>query len=167
MSAAGVRVSTRRFAAATAAALAVSCIANATHQTPVSALTLSNTQGIGFGAFAAGAGGSVVISPSGARSARGDVVLVSSDLGRPAQFTVSGDPDFTYSITMPTDGAIVLSDGAGHSMTISTFTSSPALTGQLSVAGTQQISVGATLNVGASQPAGNYSGSFPVTVNYE
>lgn len=143
-----------------ALALVLSCIAQG------AAISLNNTQALAFGAFVAGNGGSVVIAPSGARSAGGGVVLVSSNAGAAAQFSVSGDPNFTYAITLPADGTVALSDGAGHSMNASNFTSSPSLTGQLSGAGNQQLSVGATLNVGNNQPTGAYSGSFIVTVDY-
>jgi hypothetical protein len=156
-----------RFIGAGVLAIAVSCIAYADHQSPVTALSVSNTQGIAFGAFAAGAGGSVVIAPAGSRSATGSVVPISSNTGAAAQFTVSGDPEFTYSITLPADGTVTLSDGAGHSMNVNSFTSSPLMTGQLSSAGSQQLAVGATLNVGGNQPAGGYSGSFAVTVDYD
>jgi hypothetical protein len=52
-------------------------------------------------------------------------------------------------------------------MTVNTFTSTPTPTGTLT-GGTETLRVGATLNVGASQPAGTYvSGTpFTVTVNY-
>ncbi len=35
------------------------------------------------------------------------------------------------------------------------------------VAGSDTFNVGATLHVGATQAAGTYSGTFPVTVNYK
>ena len=52
-------------------------------------------------------------------------------------------------------------------MTVTTYTSNPSGTGAL-VAGTQTLTVGATLNVGASQAANLYTNAagFPVTVNY-
>ncbi len=52
-------------------------------------------------------------------------------------------------------------------MTVDTWTSSPTPTGTLT-GGTETLTVGATLNVGASQAAGTYiSGTpFDVTVNY-
>lgn len=150
----------RRRIGVVALALIASCIAQG------AAISLSNTQALAFGAFVAGTGGSVVIAPSGARSASGGVVLVSSNTGAAAQFSVSGDPNLTYSITLPVNGSVTLSDGAGNSMSLSNFTSSPSGMGQLSGAGTQQLSVGATLTVGNNQPTGAYSGSFAVTVNY-
>lgn len=153
------------FAVAGAMALVASCVVYA--QGAENALSLLNTRGIAFGAFAAGTGGGVVISPAGSRSATGGVVLIAISEGEAAQFTISGDPDFTYSISLPSDGTVALDDGAGHSMEITGFTSHPALTGQLSGGGSQALAIGATLNVGAHQPAGNYAGDFPVTVNYE
>lgn len=156
-----------RCKAAGALALALSCLASADHQTPLAALSMSSTQSIAFGAFAAGSGGSVIVSPTGARSSTGGVVLISASDGAPAQFTVSGDPSFTYSITLPSDGTVTLANGLGHSMEVGSFTSSPSLAGQLNLSGSQQLAVGATLHVSSSQPAGNYSSSFPVTVNYD
>jgi hypothetical protein len=52
-------------------------------------------------------------------------------------------------------------------MTVSSFTSSPSATGTLT-GGSENITVGATLNVAAGQASGSYvSGTpFNVTVNY-
>lgn len=146
-------------------ALAV-CAAWAAHtvaaQTPVA---VDNTQVLAFGRFAAGSGGTITVGPSGARSAGGGVVLVSSGAGTAAQFSVSGDANATYAISLPADGAVSLASGA-NSMAVNTFTSSPSPTGTLSAGGTQTLSVGATLTVGGNQPVGTYSGTFDVTVNY-
>lgn len=140
--------------------LIVSCIARG------AAISLMNTQALAFGGFVAGSGGSVVIAPSGARSASGGVVLIASRAGAAAHFSVSGDPNFTYAISLPVNGTVMLSDGAGNNMSANDFTSSPSGIGQLSGAGTQQLAVGATLVVGGNQPPGAYSGSFMVSVDY-
>tara|TARA_B100000780_G_scaffold232113_1_gene172015 strand:- start:1105 stop:1266 length:162 start_codon:yes stop_codon:yes gene_type:complete len=52
-------------------------------------------------------------------------------------------------------------------MVVNTFTSTPTTTGTLS-GGAQTVNVGATLNIGTSQVAGNYTNAtgFDVTVNY-
>lgn len=126
---------------------------------------ISNTRSLGFGSFVAGAGGSVTISPAGVRSASGAVTLVPSDAGTSAQFTVTGDESVSYSIALPLDGESVLSDGASHSMALRAFASDPSGIGLL-VGGSQTLSVGATLDVGANQAHGAYSGTFTVTVNY-
>lgn len=129
------------------------------------AIAISNTQELVFGKFAAGAGGSVIVSPAGARSASGGVVLLSSSSGIAAQFSVSGDANATYTISLPDDGTVSLASGA-NSMAVNTFTSSPSPTGTLGAGGTQTLSVGATLTVSGNQPIGSYSGAFVVTVDY-
>lgn len=128
-------------------------------------IAISNTQPLAFGKFAAGLGGSVTVSPAGARSAGGAVVLVASGGASPALFSVSGDPNLTYAISLPANGTVSLAAGA-NTMTVSNFTSSPSPIGQLSAGGTQTLSVGATLSVGSNQPTGNYLSSFDVFVDY-
>jgi hypothetical protein len=129
-------------------------------------ITLSNSESLAFGKFAAGTGGSVLVSTSGARSATGGVVLLSSGPGAAARFQVSGDANLTYAITLPANDSASLTNGSGQSMSLTDFSSSPASTGQLNAMGSQTLSVGARLNVGANQPSGSYSGSFVVYVDY-
>lgn len=133
------------------------------------AITIVNTQALAFGSFSAGSGGGVTVSPGGMRSAGGGVVLLSSGAGTAAQFSVTGDPSVTYSITLPANGGVSLTSGA-NSMALNNFTSTPSAstpsTGLLSAGGSQTLSVGATLSVGSNQASGSYSGSFDVTVNY-
>jgi hypothetical protein len=131
----------------------------------VTAVAISNTEDLAFGKFAAGSGGTVAISATGVRSASGGVILVTSATGAAAKFTVSGDPNLTYSISLPADGTIMLTSGA-QTMALKAFSSSPSGIGQLSAGGTQTLSVGATLTVGGSQTTGSYSGAFDVTVDY-
>jgi hypothetical protein len=126
---------------------------------------IAPVQGLAFGKFVAGTGGTVTLSASGVRSASAGVALVPSGTGAAAQFSVTGDPSRTYAISLPANGAVLMTSGAS-SMAVNNFTGSPALNGQLSVGGTQSVSVGATLSVGSHQPRGSYSGTFDVTVNY-
>lgn len=130
-------------------------------------IAISNTQGLAFGKFVAGAGagGTVTVSPVGGRSASGGVVLVPSGAGAAAQFTVTGDPSLAYAISLPGNGVVSLTSGS-NSMAVNNFTSNPALTGQLSIGGSQTLMVGATLSVGSQQASGSYSGAFDITVNY-
>ncbi len=135
--------------------------------TRAGAQTVEATGNLAFGSFLAGSGGTVTVSAAGARNAGGTVILVAQGVGvGPAQFTVHGTNNAIYSISV-VDSAITLSDGAGHSMSVNSFVTNPSGTGILSGAGAQTVSVGATLNVGLNQPAGNYSGSFGISVNYQ
>jgi hypothetical protein len=60
---------------------------------------------------------------------------------------------------------VVLSSGANQ-MSLSKFTSNPSGVGVMS-GGSLQFTVGATLAVGANQPKGSYTGSIPVTIQYQ
>ncbi len=131
------------------------------------AQTLQNTGALSFGAFSAGIGGTVTVSPLGARSKTGAVVLATQG-GTPmaAQFLITGTPGATYTITLPSDGTVLLSSGAS-TMALNGFTSTPSGANvPLGGGGTQTITVGATLTVSAYQAPGNYTGAFSVTVNY-
>lgn len=129
-------------------------------------IAIANTQTLSFGSFVAGSGGSVAINTSGARSASGDVYLIPSSQGAAAQFTVSGEPNATYTIQLPGDDFVKLT-GPGADMVINGFVSSPSgAGGQLGGDGSQTLSVGGALSVGSGQTPGNYSGSLTVIVNY-
>lgn len=127
----------------------------------------SSTQPLAFGSLVANSGGSVTVAvnPLLSRSAAGGVFLLPSGNWSAASFSVTGDPNLTYAISLPGNGIVALTSGA-NTMAINDFTSNPALIGQLSAGGSQTLAVGATLSVGGSQPTGSYSGSFTVTVNY-
>jgi hypothetical protein len=132
------------------------------------AQTISNSGALSFGSFVAGTGGSVVVDATGLRSRMGGVMLVpQGSAASAAQFSVTGTAGAVYGISLPANDTVALSDGNGHSMALNGFASSPAARGTLSVGGTQSLSVGATLTVGAAQAPGSYTGSFDVIVNYE
>ena len=127
-------------------------------------LSISKNTDMNFGTIAASSGGTVVLSVSGSRTASGGVILPSfTGTVSAAQFTVTGDSNRTYAITLPTTD-LILSAGSA-TMTVNIFTSTA--TGILT-AGTETVRVGATLNVVASQAAGSYTNAtgFDVTVNY-
>jgi hypothetical protein len=74
---------------------------------------------------------------------------------------VTGEGTSAYTVTIP--GTISIASGT-NTMSIVPV-SDPNGSGAL-VGGTQDIYVGGTLTVGATQPVGTYSGTFNVTVNY-
>lgn len=112
--------------------------------------------------------GSVVLSTYGARTATGGVFLPSfTGTVSAAQFTVYGETNYTYTITLPADFTLYESGVGPASMIVTAFTSLPSVTGSLT-AGTETILIGATLNTGASQTAGSYTNTtgLEVIVNY-
>jgi len=118
-----------------------------------------------FGNFVAGNGGTLTINTGGTRSSTGGVVALGqgATFGA-ASFLVSGTRNASYTLTLPANGTVVLSDGT-HTMALNNFTVTPS-NGHLSGGGTQTIRVGATLSVGSGQPAGHYTGTYSLTVNY-
>lgn len=116
-------------------------------------ITLAKTQDLSFGSSAPG-DGPKELSPSGCTGC--------------AQFQVSGGPNAAYSIELPPDGTVALTNGQGNSIPVTQFRSLPASTGTLSNAGSQQLTIGATRGaVAPSAATGLYSGSFTVTVCYQ
>lgn len=143
----------------------------ATIVTPISILNAGN---MNFGNFATTtAVGTVVLAPTGSRTVTGGATLPGTvGTVTAAKFTVGGDSNYTYAITLPSTATLTNTTGTGGgTMTITTFKSttlnnSGTTTGILA-SGADTISVGATLNVGAAQIAGNYvSTAFDVTVAY-
>lgn len=141
--------------------------ASATIVTPIS---IAKSADMHFGNVAVNASqnGTVVLAPAGSRTATGGVTLPAT-VGSPAaaSFTVSGEANYTYAITLPSAN-ITLADAASNTMDAGSFTSSPSATGTLSASGSQILNVGATLQVIAGQAAGTYTTAqdFEVTVNY-
>ena len=139
--------------------------ASATILTPIS---IDQTADLNFGnvAVQSATSGTVVLSAAGNRSTTGGTTLpTTTGTVSTAAFTISGEDGYTYAITLPSS-ALTISSGA-NTMTVGSFTSSPSGTGTLT-GGSENITVGATLNVAAAQASGSYvSGTpFNVTVNY-
>ena len=152
---------TSSFAQATATASASAQI--------ITPITIALVTNMNFGniAVSPGTGGTVVLAPASTRTSTGGVTLpATTGTVTAANFTVSGAAAYTYAITLPSSAN--LSDGATHTMAMSSFTSSPSATGTLSGGGTQTVTVGATLTVSAAQTPNAYTNStaVPVTVNY-
>ena len=79
-----------------------------------------------------------------------------------ASFKVSGTPNKTYSLDFP--ATISLTGPTGSTpMTVEEFVHN---TGILDDSGEYTFAVGATLNVGVNQTAGEYTGTFTVTAAY-
>ena len=90
-----------------------------------------------------------------------------------AEFSVTGQPNTAYTITLPADGAVVMTTGAGSSadeqIAVDSFASTPAVgaNGLLDGSGAQTLKVGATrAALSGTQVVGNYSTNFTVDVVY-
>lgn len=148
----------------TGSAIAATATSNA-DATIIQAISISNTAGLDFGSVVAdsASAGTVTMSAAGTRSCT-TVTCVAQDAGQASGFDVSGEASYTYTITLPASTS--LSDGAGNSMTVDTFTDSKSGAGTLDGTGADSFTVGADLSVGMGQVAGTYNGTFDVTVEY-
>ena len=124
---------------------------------------LTKTSDLAFATIVTGTvADTVVVSAAGARTCGSNLTCSGSVTA--AAFNVAGTASTSYAITLP--GTVTISSGS-DTMSVNTFTSSKAgNTSTLNASGADSFSVGATLAVGASQAAGNYSGSFSVAVDY-
>jgi len=122
----------------------------------------------------AGTGGTCVVSTAGDRTATSGVTLSAlAPLFTVATYTVTGEPLFTYAITLPADITVTHTNNT-NTMSIDALlakstsgTESHTATGTLVTGtGTESFTVGGTLNVTAAQLAGIYSGTFNVIVAY-
>ena len=134
-------------------------------------IVLTNTRGLDFGRFAAGTGGTVTLNAAtGARTRTGSVILLNSPGAVQATYNVAksknGNVGQTVAITLPANNTVQLSSGANR-MYVNDFLASPATIASVPNGSGLVLSVGATLVVGSGQPAGTYSGSYNITVNYQ
>jgi len=151
-------------AAALASGLAASTCASPARAEDPTPLVLAVNSSLGFGAIVAGgAAGTVTVSAAGDRSASGGTFLGSPTGVAAASFTVSGEPNLTFSLVLPSS---VTLDNGGATMTVDSFTSLPSGSGTLGPAGTEEVRVGATLHVSGTQTQASYSGTFDLTVAY-
>jgi hypothetical protein len=136
----------------------------------VTPLGITKTVDMNFGNIAVNANaGTVILSTTNTRTVTGGITLPgTAGTVAAAQFSVTGQNGYTYSITMPSSALTLTRTSGSETMTVDTWVNNVGPTGTLSVSGAQTIIVGATLNVGGSQVAGEYKNTtgFPITVNY-
>lgn len=137
----------------------------------VPSFSLTNTTPLDFGGVVASAtAGTVVFNPTNSvRTATGGVTMPAGLSGSPsiAEFSVLGRKNKYYNISFPQGQVTITKAGGGATMTVDSFTLNVSSQRRLSNQGTDMFKVGATLNVGASQTPGVYTGTYTVTVTYQ
>ena len=155
------------FSAGAFAQLSATATASATIVSPLSIVNAGN---MNFGNVAVGAGGgTVVLAPAGGRTTTGDAALPTV-IGTvtPAIFTISGTPNTSYSITLPSTAATI--NSGANTMTVNSFSGDIVSPATIPAAGPATLRVGATLNVSGGQATGLYTSlpgdEFTVSINY-
>lgn len=123
-------------------------------------LTLTNTSDLDFGTIVSGTAASTVgVSPAGVVSCGAGLTCIGTTTA--AGFNLGGTSGANVVISVPAN--VTLTSGANNmTATLTSSASTVTLTG---TGGT--FSVGGSLTVGANQAAGNYSGTFTATANYQ
>jgi hypothetical protein len=133
----------------------------------VDPITITKTADLGFGEIIpANVAGTVTITPTASGSTRSvtQVSFFGTSSFSHAEFDVTGDRGASITITLP---ASINLTGPGANMLVDVFTSNPTSPTSLGFLGQRTVRVGATLQVGASQTAGSYIGTFNVTIAYQ
>lgn len=143
----------------------------ATTAAPAEAVTLSplslvKTEDLDFGTLVSGpaAGTARINANTGARTTTGGVTAAGGGTPKRAEFVGVGGRGILIMVAV--SAPPTLSNGTGGTMP--TALSVQGGTGVRLSPGTgvQTFRVGGTLNVAANQPAGNYAGTFTLTVTY-
>jgi hypothetical protein len=114
--------------------------------------------------------GTIIMSPLGVITATGGLLpstaIVQTIARGPGSFNITGDPSRLFRLTLPA-GNITLRSGT-RTIRMSAMRSNwVSGASRLSTAGTFALSVGATLNIGANQANGTYTGTYAATVVYQ
>ncbi len=122
-------------------------------------ITVTQTQGLDFGAITSGAAGDVSIDPnSGSRAVDGGVGAVAANVGQAGAFEVTGEANAAINVVVDSS----ISGFAGGIKGVTKVSTLPtALNGT-----TAGFSVGGQLSIPAQTKAGKYSGTYTVAVNY-
>ena len=123
-------------------------------------LTITNNSDLDFATIVSGAAASTVtVTPAGAPTCGSGLTCIGTVSA--AGFTLGGTSGASVGISGP--ATVTLTSGSNNMTAALTYSATSVTLS--SGAGT--FSVGGTLNVGANQAAGNYSGTFNVTANYQ
>jgi hypothetical protein len=139
--------------------------------TVITPIAIAKSADLAFGKFAAGTGGTVTVSTSGARTSTG-VTVIASSTTTAAKFDVTGDKGATYAITIPASATLTSGADTMTFALVSDLTGVGAITGTATsgaldgTTGKQSIYVGGVLTVAANQAAGSYAGTLSVGVEY-
>jgi hypothetical protein len=160
----GAAVASFGIASGAQAATQDSADVSATILTSLSVAVQVGDKTLDFASIAPGASAAtVVVAPDGTRTCPASVIC-SGTTNAPA-FDITGSPLSTVYIRF-NNASESLSDGV-DTMTADTFlTNLAGDTASLDALGKATFTVGGSLNVAASQPAGNYTGTLTVNVAY-
>jgi len=106
--------------------------------------------------------GAATVSPSGVLTVTGYAIHLDGN-PRAAEYKIKGPKNGTVLITLPT--TVTVSGPSGSALLTNFVSDPPAGSVQLNRKGKLTLKMGATLNIPAGQPGGEYTGDFTVYVD--
>lgn len=129
-------------------------------------ISITSASDMSFGYISTStAAGSVILEHSGNRQATGGAALEAGGSPSPAKFIASGEPNTSFSISLP--AAMVMTDNNGNEMVVSDFSGTSGDLATFNDAGRHELDVGATLHINPNQALGQYAGTIHISVNYD
>lgn len=129
----------------------------------VTAISVAENTRMNFGKFT-NAAGTIIMDTTGARTNGTPSALLTSGPGTAGQVTVSGANNATYTVSGA--GGNLVNGVNNLTLANITFSAVSGTLGTLSATGSQVLKVGGDLTVPGTAPAGTYTGTYTVTVNY-
>ena len=139
----------------------------------VAAISLESDRGLNFGTMSAPTTDVDVTLSTAQIVTASDATKISlfPSSATTARYNVTGTKDYAYTITLPTDNSVSISNGTSsikltdfQALTLSSGSNGTG--GTLNSSGQDSFVVGATLKVLTALPTGAYSGSYDVLVTY-
>jgi len=161
----GAAVASLGIASGAQAATSAQANASATILNSLAVAVSPTDNTLDFATIAPGASaGTVAVAPDGTRTCAASVICTGTT--NAPTFDITGAANATVYVRF-NNATVTLTDAASDTMTADTFaTNLPSDTATLSAGGTASFTVGGSLHVGASQPAGSYTGQLGVNVAY-
>ncbi len=133
----------------------------------VKTITITSGTNLDFGTFASRnlVASTVVLGLDGSRT-NSTANTLGND-GSAGTFVLTGDAGHLVTIGLPSGVTNLTGSGAAMTIASTDWITDGGVLGSFTITGgTRTLTVGATLNVGANQTAGAYSGTYNVTANY-
>lgn len=130
--------------------------------------TLNDIQELNFGAIISGGAGTVDVSTAGAATPTGVSLVPASGLQQ-GIMRVIGNPAAVVDINMVAPTYTVSNGTAAMNVNAFDIGAGPGNAHAVTIGGASEVdvNVGATLNVGAAQPTGTYTGTFTMNADYQ
>ncbi len=132
----------------------------------IAPLTITAGDDMNFGTMLSSQAHNVVLTTADGRTSNVGAMLVddSANAAKAGRFTINNGGSGAVKATITLPDSTTVKNGSTN-LTVDTFTSDFPSDGSIGV-GDTTLKVGATLHVTANAPAGDYTGTYNVTINY-